>query len=300
MKMKTRDIAYFPLYLYLKLHALLPLPVLYILADILYFPLYYLIRYRRKRVRANLSACFPHKEKKEIISIEKKFYRHFCDYVVETIKILHISDEETKRRMVFTNVDLVQNILDKGQPCIMLLGHYGNWEWVPSVTLWLDKRDYFLSQVYRPLKNKWFDNFFLHLRSRYGTTNIAKQDTLRTMLHYKASGRSALTGFMADQTPSPANIHYRTSFLGREGTAVLTGVEKIARKTGFAVVYLDVECTKRGYYTATYRLISDTPQQTKEFEITEKYTREMEKTILRAPQYWLWTHNRWKHNLPQT
>ena len=164
----------------------------------------------------------------------------------------------------------------------------------------MDKRDYFLSQVYRPLKNKWFDNFFLHLRSRYGTTNIAKQDTLRPMLHYKASGRSALTGFMADQTPSPANIHYRTSFLGREGTAVLTGVEKIARKTGFAVVYLDVECTKRGYYTATYRLISDTPQQTKEFEITEKYTREMEKTILRAPQYWLWTHNRWKHNLPQT
>lgn len=300
MNMKLRKLLYVPLYIYLKLHALLPLKVLYILADILFFPLYYIVRYRRKLIRKNLSASFPEKKQKEIILLEKKFYRHFCDYIVETIKLMHISDVEMKRRMVFKNVDMVQNLLDKGQSCIMLLGHYGNWEWVPSVTLWLSKHDYFLAQIYRPLKNKWFDDFFLQLRSRFGTRSIAKQDTLRTILSFRTSGKSSLTGFIADQTPSPANIHFRTTFLGREGTAILTGAEKIARKTGFAVVYLDVECPQRGYYTATYKLITDTPQNTEEFEITAKYAKEMEKTILRAPQYWLWTHNRWKHNLPES
>ncbi len=300
MNMKLRKILYFPLYIYLKLHALLPLKILYILADILFFPLYYVVRYRRKLIRKNLSASFPEKNKNEIISLEKKFYRHFCDYIVETIKLMHISDEEMKRRMVFKNVGLVQNLLDNGQSCIMLLGHYGNWEWIPSVTLWLSKHDYFFAQIYRPLKNKWFDDFFLRLRSRFGSVGIAKQDTLRAILQFKASGRSSITGFMADQTPSPANILFRTEFLGRKDTAVLIGAEKIARKTKFSVVYLDVECPKRGYYTATYKLITDTPQNTEEFEITRKYTKELEKTILRAPQYWLWTHNRWKHRLPES
>lgn len=300
INMNVRKILYFPLYICLKLHALMPLNVLYILADILFFPLYYIIRYRRKLIRENLSASFPEKSKSEIVSLEKKFYRHFCDYIVETIKLMHISDEEMKRRMVFTNAEMVQEFLDNGQSCIMLLGHYGNWEWIPSVSLWLPKHKYILSQIYRPLKNKWFDDFFLQLRSRFGTISIAKQDTLRTILSFRASGKPSITGFIADQTPSPANIHFRTTFLGRKDTAILTGAEKIARKTGFVVVYLDVECPKRGYYTATYKLISDTPQNTKEFEITTKYAKEMEKTILRAPQYWLWTHNRWKHNLPES
>lgn len=294
--MKLKKILYFPLYIWMKLHALLPLPVLYVLSDILFFPLYYLVRYRRKLVRKNLSETFPLKSKAEIISLEKKFYRHFCDYMVETIKLMHISDKEVKRRLVFTNIETVQRLLDKNQSCLMLLGHYGNWEWIPSVSLWLSpEHHYLLSQIYRPLKNNWFDEFFLRLRSRFGSVGIAKQDTLRTILQMKASGKVSMTGFMADQTPSPANIHFRTSFLGRENTAMLTGVEKIARKTGFAVVYLDVQCIKRGYYTATYKIITESPKETKDFEITERYTQEMEKTILRAPQYWLWTHNRWKH-----
>ncbi len=294
--MKLKKILYFPLYIWMKLHALLPLPVLYVLSDILFFPLYYLVRYRRKLVRKNLSETFPRKSKTEIISLEKKFYRHFCDYMVETIKLIHISDKEVKQRLVFTNIETVQRLLDKNQSCLMLLGHYGNWEWIPSVSLWLSpEHHYLLSQIYRPLKNNWFDEFFLRLRSRFGSVGIAKQDTLRTILQMKASGKVSMTGFMADQTPSPANIHYRTSFLGRENTAMLTGVEKIARKTGFAVVYLDVQCIKRGYYTATYKIITESPKETKDFEITERYTQEMEKTILRAPQYWLWTHNRWKH-----
>ena len=285
MKKETSEnILYFPLYFYFWLHALLPLKILYILSDILFFPMFYIVRYRRKLVYQNMKDSFPEKSEKEIRRMEKAFYHHFCDYIVETIKLLHISDKETRKRVKFHNTEALQEIVDNGGSCLMLLGHYGNWEFVPSVTLWMRKGSVIFAQIYRPLKNKWFDRFFLKLRGRYHSECIAKQDTLRSILRYKSSGRPSITGFMADQTPSPANIHHWVNFLNHD-TPVFTGVEKIAHKVGFSVFYFDVEKIKRGYYSVTIR----------EFEITNKYMEMMETTILRAPEYWLWTHNRWKH-----
>ncbi|PWM12347.1 MAG: acetyltransferase [Coprobacter fastidiosus] len=295
MKKETSEnILYFPLYFYFWLHALLPLKILYILSDILFFPMFYIVRYRRKLVYQNMKDSFPEKSEKEIRRMEKAFYHHFCDYIVETIKLLHISDKETRKRVKFHNTEALQEIVDNGGSCLMLLGHYGNWEFVPSVTLWMRKGSVIFAQIYRPLKNKWFDRFFLKLRGRYHSECIAKQDTLRSILCYKSSGRPSITGFMADQTPSPANIHHWVNFLNHD-TPVFTGVEKIAHKVGFSVFYFDVEKIKRGYYSVTIREISKNPKETEEFEITNKYMEMMETTILRAPEYWLWTHNRWKH-----
>ena len=295
MKKETSEnILYFPLYFYFWLHALLPLKILYILSDILFFPMFYIVRYRRKLVYQNMKDSFPEKSEKEIRRMEIAFYHHFCDYIVETIKLLHISDKETRKRVKFHNTEALQEIVDNGGSCLMLLGHYGNWEFVPSVTLWMRKGSVIFAQIYRPLKNKWFDRFFLKLRGRYHSECIAKQDTLRSILRYKSSGRPSITGFMADQTPSPANIHHWVNFLNHD-TPVFTGVEKIAHKVGFSVFYFDVEKIKRGYYSVTIREISKNPKETEEFEITNKYMEMMETTILRAPEYWLWTHNRWKH-----
>lgn len=295
MKKETSEnILYFPLYFYFWLHALLPLKILYILSDILFFPMFYIVRYRRKLVYQNMKDSFPEKSEKEIRRMEKAFYHHFCDYIVETIKLLHISDKETRKRVKFHNTEALQEIVDNGGSCLMLLGHYGNWEFVPSVTLWMRKGSVIFAQIYRPLKNKWFDRFFLKLRGRYHSECIAKQDTLRSILRYKSSGRPSITGFMADQTPSPANIHHWVNFLNHD-TPVFTGVEKIAHKVGFSVFYFDVEKIKRGYYSVTIQEISKNPKETEEFEITNKYMEMMETTILRAPEYWLWTHNRWKH-----
>ena len=295
MKKETSEnILYFPLYFYFWLHALLPLKILYILSDILFFPMFYIVRYRRKLVYQNMKDSFPEKSEKEIRRMEKAFYHHFCDYIVETIKLLHISDKETRKRVKFHNTEALQEIVDNGGSCLMLLGHYGNWEFVPSVTLWMRKGSVIFAQIYRPLKNKWFDRFFLKLRGRYHSECIAKQDTLRSILRYKSSGRPSITGFMADQTPSPANIHHWVNFLNHD-TPVFTGVEKIAHKVGFSVFYFDVEKIKRRYYSVTIREISKNPKETEEFEITNKYMEMMETTILRAPEYWLWTHNRWKH-----
>ena len=295
MNERLENILYSPIYLFVWLHSLLPFWALYILSDILYFPLYYIIRYRRKLVYESMRNSFPDKSEKEITRMVKAFYHHFCDYIVETIKLLHISDAETKRRFVIENIEVLQRALDERRQVILMLGHYGNWEYIPSIALWLNAPEgAVMGEVYRPLKNRWFDKFFLKLRSRYNTVNIPKNDIFREYIKYRRDKRPAIVGFMADQTPSPANIYYWTNFLNQD-TPMLTGIERIAQKLDCSLVYADVIKLKRGYYKIVFEEITQTPKEYKEFEITEIYTRLMEKTILRAPEFWLWTHKRWKH-----
>lgn len=280
-------------YLWMYLHALLPFALLYILSDVLYILVYKIIGYRVKVVRLNLANSFPDKSEKERRKIEKDFYHHFCDYFVETIKLFNISDKAMQKRMQFINMELTEELSKNGNSILMFLGHYGNWEWVPSITMHVKDPALKMGQIYRPLKNKAFDDLFLKIRSRFGSFGIAKNNTLREIIRLKKEGVKTMIGFMADQTPSVNNIYYWTNFLNQD-TPVFTGVERIAKKTGFAVLYLDVQKVKRGYYTATVRLIADEPKGEPENAITERYIREMEKTIMRNPAYWLWTHKRWK------
>jgi KDO2-lipid IV(A) lauroyltransferase len=260
---------------------------------LLYPFIYYIIRYRRKIVRKNLKNAFPSKSFREILCIEKDFYRNLSDYWFETIKLLHISDEEMQRRFRFKNMESVNRLMSDGNSGMMYLGHFGNWEWVPSIALWADA-SISLAQIYRPLRNKLFDRLFLKIRNRFGTLSIPKDNTLREIVHMRRERRKTLIGFMSDQTPSPRNIHYWSHFLNQE-TPIFTGVERIAKQTGFYVFYLDIKRIKRGYYEAECVLMADKPSSMPAFELTEKYVRMMEQTILRNPAYWLWSHNRWKY-----
>ncbi len=299
MKRICQDILYAPLWLIMHLLAFLPLRVLYLVSYLLYIIIYRVVGYRRKVVRDNLTQCFPDKSVDELRKIERKFYRFFSDYIVETLKVLHISDAEMKQRMEFVDAEVVDRFTTQGRSVMLLLGHYGNWEWIPSLTMWCACPDNIqLGQVYRTLRNEWFDRFFLRLRSRFGTRGISKEVVLRTFLQYRRDGLVSLTGFMADQTPSINNIHHWTLFLGRP-TAALSGFEAIAKRLDMAVVYVDVELVKRGHYRATFRLLEDNPTACPDYDITDRYMQAMEQTIRRAPHAWLWSHKRWKHT-PQT
>ena len=296
MSSRSAHILYAPLNGLLHLVARLPLGVLYGISHLLYYIVYYVVRYRRKVVARNLTRSFPEKSSDEIRRIEKDFYHFFADYMVETIKLLHISDEEMRRRMEFVDAEVVDRYTAQGRPVMLLLGHYGNWEWIPSLTMWITMSDNIAGgQIYRPLSNKWFDAFFLRLRSRFGTVGIPTQSTLRTLLQYRREGKVSVTGFISDQAPRWSHEYEWTTLFGRR-TTVITGYETIAKKLDMAVIYVDVELIKRGHYRATFRLLEDNPAQCPEQDIVERYIQSLEKTIRRKPHAWLWTHDRWKQS----
>ncbi|MDR2474461.1 MAG: lysophospholipid acyltransferase family protein [Bacteroidales bacterium] len=280
------------LYLIVYLHAVLPWKVLYLMADFLYCWIYHIAGYRKKIVRKNLTQAFPEKTPNEITCIEREFYHFFCDYIVETMKLAHISDDEMRRRMVFKNVDMLNDWLSTGKSCVMLLGHYGNWEWVSSLCLhW--RKEIVAGQIYHPLNDKAFDRLLLKLRSRFGAVNIPMKNTLREIVRMRKSDIQYIIGFIADQRPLLTAIDYWTTFLNRE-TPMIDGFERIARQTGCFVAFLDVARTGRGYYEATFSLVSQDASTCQPFEIVEKYARAMEKCICKNPAHWLWTHDRWK------
>ncbi|MDL2282658.1 lysophospholipid acyltransferase family protein [Parabacteroides sp. OttesenSCG-928-G06] len=286
-------IGYALLYLWVKLHALLPMPLLYLCSDIFYFVAYKVAGYRKKVVRRNMKAAFPEKTAAELRQLEKDFYHHFSDYVVETMKLAHISSQQLLRRAYMRNPELVDRLVEEGHTCIIfVMGHYGNWEWFSGIsTQFKEARAY---NIYRPLKSKAFDKLFINLRTRFEATGIKKNDTIRDMIRLKQNGTPSVVVFLADQTPSKANIHYWTTFLNQE-TPMFTGAERIARKLNLPVVFVDVQKEKRGYYTVDLELLTKTPKETPENWITEQYTRKLEHSILRNPAYWLWTHKRWKY-----
>ena len=290
-------IQYAFLYSWVKVHALLPMRALYVLSDILYVLIYKIAGYRVKVVRRNITASFPDKSKAEWRQLERRFYHHFADYIVETIKLAHISLDEIQQRAYLKNPELVDQLMEKGHTCFILtMGHYGNWEWFSgSTTRFEDSRIY---QIYRPLNNKAFDKLFADLRTQFGSFGIKKNDTIRDIIKLKQDKTKSVVIFLADQTPSKANLHYWTEFLHQD-TAILTGPERIARKLNLPVIFLDTQKVKRGYYTVDMKLITENPKETPASYITERYARLLEKMTLRDPAYWLWTHKRWKHKHEQ-
>jgi KDO2-lipid IV(A) lauroyltransferase len=272
--------------------AWLPLRVLYVLSNGLYFLIRYVARYRRKVVRESLAASFPEKTKEERLRIEKAFYRHFADYIVETVKLARIGKAEVQRRAHLNNPELVNGLFAAGHTCVVLLMvHYGNWEWFSASKERFEGETY---QIYKPLHNQAVDRFFIRLRERFGSRGMKRDNTFRDMVRIKQEGQRATIIFLADQRPAPNNVHYHTQFLNRD-TPMLTGPERIARKLNFPVVFLDTRKLKRGYYTIDFELITDKPRETPEHWITEQYARRAEACIRRDPAYWLWTHKRWKY-----
>ena len=285
-------ILYYLTYAVLWLFSLLPMWVHYLISDGIYVIVYHLVGYRKKLVRKNLSDSFPEKSEAEIIRIEKDFYRWFCDYFVETIKLLTISRQELRRRMVFKGAELVNELTENGQSCAVYLGHYCNWEWITSLPLWVTPKAQ-CGQIYHVLENSEFDKLFLKLRQRMGAVCIPMAETLRKLAEYRQQRQPVVIGYISDQVPFWNNIHHWCPFLNHD-TPVLTGTERLARSAGHAVFYIDVERPKRGYYVAEFKLIARDPKQTEDYQLTDAYFMLLEASIRRAPQFWLWTHNRWK------
>ncbi|KXB84083.1 lipid A biosynthesis (KDO)2-(lauroyl)-lipid IVA acyltransferase [Prevotella sp. DNF00663] len=273
--------------------SLLPFRVLYCISDIAYLLVYRLLRYRREIVRKNLSTAFPDKNEAEIAHIERRFYHWFCDYTLEAIKLLSISDTELKHRFTIQNSQEIIECFDNGQSVAAILGHYCNWEWLSCVGMELPKESR-CGLVYHPLSNHFFDELFRRIRSSQANgVPIPKQDTLRYLLAYKQQGINSFFGYISDQTPKWENIHLWLPFLNHD-TPVFTGSERLMRKLNNAVYYVEMSRPRRGYYTCTYHLITKMPNELPEYEITRRFFELLEQTIRRNPEYYLWSHNRWK------
>ena len=287
-------IMYYILFSMWYLLSLLPLCILYVFSDLLYYPLYYLFRYRRKVVRTNLNNSFPEKEKKEIVQIEKKFYHFFCDYIMETIKLLSMSKKQLKRRMTFGGIEeIVQKMAAEDKTfCFVYLGHYCNWEWIASLPYWVPE-DVLCGQIYHPLYNKAMDRLFLRLRNQFGGECIAMKETLRRIIELKRSKQKTIIGFISDQAPKWNSIHHWTPFFHRE-TPVFIGTERIGKQVDALIYYADVKRLKRGYYHCEFKQLAEQAKSVPDYGLTDLYTQLLEKMISDNPSYWLWSHKRWK------
>ena len=269
----------------------LPLRCLYLLSDFVFLLVFYIIRYRRKVVSDNLLKSFPEKTEKERRVIERKFYRHFCDMFIETIKLINISTPRIRRRIRFSNPEIFDDLHAKGKQIFIVAGHYGNWEWTSTLE---NTVPYHHATLYRPLKNKFFDKFFYDIRSKYGADIIPANSVIRAINKYNQENRLTALGFLNDQSPHHTEINHWITFMNQD-TPIYSGVERLARRYNPAVVYYEPQRVKRGYYEVNVTLIVENASETKELEISEKFVRLLEQSIRREPQYWLWTHKRWKH-----
>lgn len=270
--------------------SLLPMFVLYLLADVLYYILYYLIKYRRSVVNENLRNSFPQKTKKEIEEIEKEYFSYLADLIVEIIKMISASPAFLKRRYTFSNLALVEKYESQNQSYLFGVGHYGNWEWSTVVTPLLVKAQTLI--IYKPLSSDFVNKFFTKIREKSGTKMIKMKATMREIIKYK--NELSVTVFAADQTPAKIEVSEYIDFLCQP-TPVFLGLEKIAKSTNYPVIFCDITRVKRGYYNCDFKLVSDNPRETEELEITKKHTKILEDRINAAPAYWLWSHKRWKY-----
>ncbi len=269
--------------------SLLPLKVLYVFSDLVYALLYHVIGYRKKVVRENLRNAFPGKSAAELHTIEKAFYQHFCDLLVETIRLLTISEKQLLKhcRMEPASAErIAQNKADR-QNTVFLMGHMGNWEWAGCGFSVIT--GYPLYVIYHPLSNLYMDRLMQGLRSRFGAIPVAMRNTARSMIE----NRDKLGGtvFIADQSPHPQGAYW-TRFLHQD-TAFFRGAEKMADKMKYPVLYMSISKLRRGYYEIKAIPIENEAQE--EDGVIEKYVRMLEADIQAQPAIWLWTHRRWKH-----
>ena len=269
---------------------LLPLSVLHILSDFLFLIFYHLVSYRRKITEANLRNSFPEKSTQEINQIAKKFYRRLADQIIESFKLLHLSKKEISKRFKYVNPELLEELYQSGRSIMLLCGHYGTWEWMVGMPL-ITK--YKVLAVYQPPSFSEFSRIYHYISNRFGINPVPMREIFREIMESKSKNELTATFILGDQSPPPEQIKFWTTFLNQD-TPAITGFDRIAQKTNQAVVYMDIVWTKRGFYEITFRIISDNPRQVEEYGITRDYLKALEKTIIRGPELWLWTHRRWK------
>lgn len=274
--------------------ALLPYPLFHGLCDFFFVIVYYILGYRKKVVFENLRKSFPEKSEAEIKKIASKFYRYLIDLLLETFKTLIFTEKQALKHCSFTPdaKKLFDGYAEQNKSVIIVMGHYGNWEWAGNTFSLQCKHQLYV--IYHPLTNADFNRLIVKMRTKFGTKLIAMRDTFRDMVKFRDELNA--TAFIADQTPAPESAHWMT-FMNQD-TGVFLGTEKIARKMNYPVVYATVKRIRRGYYEIHAETLFENPKETTDGEITIAHTRKLEKDIRECPELWLWSHRRWKHKRP--
>lgn len=278
-------------YPFLWIVSILPFRLFYWLSDVVCFIVYNIVGYRKNIVRENLAVALPHLSSEERLVIEKKSYHHLCDMFLEMIKTMTISSEEMNKRFTITNIELIKEYEKKGKSIVLLASHYASWEWLITLN---DKTVFRGIGVYKKIANKYFDKLIRDIRSKYDAELVVTRDTIPLIAKNQKEGILCIYGLASDQSPKLDRIFHWDTFMGIE-VPVHTGAEMIAKKYDLSVVFVKVKKVKRGYYQATFVPITDDPKSIPDFGITHTFIDEVEKQILEAPEYYFWTHKRWKH-----
>ncbi|GAB4479147.1 MAG: acetyltransferase [Thermoflexibacter sp.] len=281
---------YLVFYSLLDVIAKTPLSVLYWLSDFLFLVIYYLVGYRKKVVFENLKNSFPDKSSQEITYITKKFYKHFCDLLVESIKTSAMTFENFQKQIVVKNTELLNQLYEEGRSVVVYCSHYGNWEWVLFIPQMLK---HIVLPVYHPLTNPYSDAYFVKLRGKFGGVPTPMKETLRVLIDYKQKNIPTIVWLAADQSPAVEGAYW-TEFLNQD-TPFYTGPEKIAKKLNQVAVFMYIKKTGRGKYEMGFELMEKEPKNLPHGVLTQQYVDILEKTIQEEPAYWLWSHKRWKH-----
>ncbi|NTW34469.1 MAG: hypothetical protein HGB12_17920 [Bacteroidetes bacterium] len=271
--------------------SILPFFILYGISDFLYIIMYYIIGYRKKVVFENLRYTFPDKSEKEIKKIAHKFYRNLCDLIVEIIKAKTISSDALLKRLNYKNIDILDKYYNEGRSVLAICGHIGNWEWIGiTIKLFLKHKGF---AVVKPLTSNFWNKYMTKLRLRFAKEGLVPFKQIFRVL-VKNKNFTTFTMLAGDQTPTKSEIEYLTSFLNQD-TAVFLGTEKMAKSLNLVVLFLNIKRVKRGYYEIEFSVLTEEPQKTENFEITEMHVKALENVILTHPDNWLWSHRRWKH-----
>ena len=272
-----------------------PYWLLYLKSDLCYFLVYHIARYRRKVVRENLLRSFPEKEAKEIKTIEKHFYRNLCDLFVEAPKMLKTGPDGYRKRLTYVNPELITQLEEQHKNIFYAIPHSGNWEWFGKTIPLLSHHNGLA--VYKRVENPVFEQLMMYMRTKGIVLEMVESNSvLRRLVQLRDSLNAVL--MMADQTPHGLATDYWTEFLHQD-TCWFTGIERIAKKLDYAIVFVSMKRQGRGRYEITFEVITDNPKEMKDGEIMEKYVRCVERFIQDNPDNWLWSHRRWKHERPE-
>ncbi|MEM9650049.1 MAG: lysophospholipid acyltransferase family protein [Bacteroidota bacterium] len=269
----------------------LPFKLIYIISDGVYLLLYRIVGYRKKVVQSNLELVFPNKSDKERKQIEKTFYKQLCDMFLEMIKTMGISNKQLQKRFVFTNLEVLHNLERQNKSIMLMFPHYASWEWVIALDKHIASKGY---AIYQKIGNKYFDRLVRDIRQKFGTTLISTKDTKEIVAKNKEQGQLSMYGILSDQSPMVKKAHLWTPFMGITVPAH-TGAELLCKKLELPAVYLKVSKLGRGHYQGSFKVLAENPGELEEFELTKAFLKEVEVAINEAPEYYFWTHKRWKH-----
>ena len=278
---------------FLKQLALLPFRLLYFLSDLMYYLIYYIIGYRKNVVIKNLKNSFPEKSNTEIRNVAKRFYRHFCDLTVEVIKLHAMNEKDFRRRLKVRNIGLLDQLYNQNRSIVVLTMHYNNWEWSSCIPLYMKHKPL---GVYKPLHNAKYDAYINNNRERMGVNMIPNQIVLRRIVELQRNHELFLLWLAGDQTPPVFHDSWFT-FLNQHAM-FYPGPATLSMRFNLPVLFQKIEKVKRGYYETTFEMLIDNPMGMSESEIMEVYIRRMEEIIREQPEYYLWSHKRWKHKRP--